>query len=113
MERKRFERDSVTSLFDNDLRQSQGSADAECGAAAAQTGVYPPDLTVVIDAWPDLSESDRKRVLAIIREASRVAKSETLPKPEYSPHCGGVCSPFLGESTMRFRVDMCQRDTFH
>ncbi len=45
------------------------SGGAESGAVDAGSAEFPPDLGMVIKAWPHLSEDDRRAVLDIVREA--------------------------------------------
>jgi len=40
---------------------------AESGAVDAAGGLIDPDLQVIIDAWPGLSEVVRSELLAIVR----------------------------------------------
>ena len=44
---------------------------AESGAVAAPGAEIPPDLAMVVSAWPHLTEEERKAVLAIIRAAGQ------------------------------------------
>ncbi len=42
---------------------------AESGAVGARKGVIPPDLAVVVEAWPNLPETVRRNILGTVREA--------------------------------------------
>jgi hypothetical protein len=67
-----FDSISVTTSQASDLRQSRqspNSSGTESGTVGDETGTFPPDLRVVVIAWPRLTEADRKAVLAIVREA--------------------------------------------
>lgn len=64
-----IEPDSKTALSGNDLRQSPDSFGTETGTLQDETGTLPPDLAVVVTAWPDLPESVREAVLRIVTEA--------------------------------------------
>ena len=44
---------------------------AESGAVGAQSDELDADLRAVIEAWPTLSEADRRAVLTIVGEAGR------------------------------------------
>ena len=43
----------------------------DSGTLQDETGTFPPDLVMVAHSWPHLSEDDRRRILAIVREASQ------------------------------------------
>ena len=42
---------------------------AESGALACDSGAFDPDLAVVVKAWPDLPESVRRDILAMVEGA--------------------------------------------
>ena len=66
MERRRVERGSKTP---GNTALSEGGG-AKSGAFGAWEVDFPPDLGVVVNAWPGLSEADRKMVLTIVRKAA-------------------------------------------
>jgi predicted TIM-barrel enzyme len=51
----------------NSVVFNQGSA--KCGAIDARDGLNDPRLEAVIDAWPNLSESVRSDILAMVEAA--------------------------------------------
>ncbi len=53
------------------LRESLGPSGAKCGALGAQSGDAPPDLQVVIDAWPTLSERVKGKIMGLVETAGR------------------------------------------
>ena len=56
----------VTTLSDNDLQYTPDPRAPKSGASGARNGDFDPNLQAVIDAWPDLSEAARERILAIV-----------------------------------------------
>ena len=50
---------------------------AECNAVDARKGLTDADLRAIVNAWPKLSDADRKAVLRIVRRAAGKASGET------------------------------------
>lgn len=65
-----LEPDSRSGLRNNDLGKSGNRFGTDSGTVQDETGTMPPDLAIVVSAWPSLSEGDRKAVLEIVREAA-------------------------------------------
>lgn len=68
-----FEAIGATSLLANELHKSLNSVDVKSGALGGKNGTLPPDLQLVVSAWPALSEGDRQNLLALVREATAKA----------------------------------------
>ena len=49
-----------------EIAQTDG---AKCGAPGAQTPPIAPDLQLIIEAWPTLSDAERAEVLANVAKA--------------------------------------------
>ncbi len=49
---------------------SEVAGSAESAARTTEIGQFDADLTEVIEAWAELSESEREAVLRIVREAT-------------------------------------------
>ncbi len=60
--------DSRSVLPANDLGKPGNQFGTESGTLQDETGSLPPDLAIVVNAWPHLTEADRKRMLAIVKE---------------------------------------------
>jgi len=64
-----IEPDCQIALSDNNLRQLTDSFGTESGALRDDFRAFPPDLAVIISAWPNLPDAAKRRTLATI-EAS-------------------------------------------
>ncbi len=76
MEDRGLEPDSVTALQGNDLRQSADSFGTESGTVGGETGRVDPDLAVVVEAWPDLLDSVRADILAMVQAAGPATRPQ-------------------------------------
>ncbi len=60
--------------FSSGNRALSENAGTESGTVQDETGTLPPDLAMVVNAWPALSEAGRKEILQVVgREASTEA----------------------------------------
>jgi hypothetical protein len=66
---------SATSRHDSNLRRSADSFGTESGTVGGENGTVAPDLAVVVEAWPALSEADRAAMLLIVRQAAAATRS--------------------------------------
>jgi hypothetical protein len=64
-----LEQNDITGSQKSNLRQSADSFGTESGTLQDETGTFPPDLAVVVEAWPDLPDAVREAVLRIVAEA--------------------------------------------
>lgn len=67
-----FERPHVSDCETNDLQHSPNSFGTESGTLQDETGTVDPDLAVVVHAWPDLPESARTDILAMVKAAGAI-----------------------------------------
>ncbi len=59
----------MTGLHASDLRESANSSGPFSGPLQDETAHFPPDLAVVVEAWPDLPDAVREAVLRIVAAA--------------------------------------------
>ena len=71
-----LEQNDITGSLKGKLRQSADSFGTESGTLQDETGTFPPDLAVVVQAWPDLPEPAQEAVLRIVAEARRRGEVE-------------------------------------
>ncbi len=58
---------NVNTLTDNDLQYTPDSRAAKSDASGARNGDFDADLLAVIDAWPDLAETVKADILAVVQ----------------------------------------------
>ena len=63
---------SASGLSDKDLRQVPDAFGTESGTLQGETGMFPPDLAEVIDAWPALPEAIKAGILATVKAAGGI-----------------------------------------
>jgi len=80
--------DSVNACGSNGLRQPENQFGTETGTLQANSGPIPPDLQVVIDAWPTLPEAIRADIVAMVRTAGGDTAEDWPPVPT-----SGGCTP--------------------
>ena len=67
MEDNGLEQDSGSGCSESDLGKSAIRFGTDSGTVQGETGTLPPDLAVVVNVWPALSEIARKEILQVIR----------------------------------------------
>ena len=69
-----LEQNHVTRLHNNELQIPGFPFGPESGPLQDETAHFPPDLSVVVEAWPTLPEAVRAGILAMVRAAGGVAR---------------------------------------
>jgi len=67
----------ITNGEHSNLRDPANQSAAESGAVGAQNSDIEADLQRVVDAWPQLTDADRRRILDIIRAEADASETPT------------------------------------
>ncbi len=68
---KGLEPPTITPCKNNTLRQPGAASGAESGAVGAENASLAHELTVVIEAWPELPQAVRAGIVAMVIAAQR------------------------------------------
>jgi hypothetical protein len=63
-----FEPLDATACQNKELHKPVIQSGAKSGALEAHLGDFPPDLVMVISAWPKLPETVRENIVAMVRK---------------------------------------------
>ena len=59
---------STTNSNGNDLAEAASTGGAESGASGPQPTQFDPDLAAIIQAWPRLTDAQRKTLMSVVSE---------------------------------------------